>query len=70
MRNATISTSRTRASADHLIDYRPLPATWGDRDALRAVRAAKVRAAGHGQDPSTVQLSAPPEGSRHSLARS
>lgn len=70
MRNATISTSRTRASTDHLIDYRPLPATWGDRDALRAVRAAKARAAGHGQDPSTLQLPALAEGSRRSLARS
>ena len=29
MRNATISTSRTRASADHLIDYRPLPRHLG-----------------------------------------
>lgn len=45
MKNATIATSRTRATTDRLIDYRPLPAAWGDRDALRAVRAARARAA-------------------------
>lgn len=61
MRNATISTSRTRATADHLIDYRPLPASWGDRDDLHAMRVAKVHAADCGQDPSTLQLPAPPE---------
>jgi len=62
MRNATIATSRTRATTDRLIDYRPLPAAWGDREALRAVRAARTRAARHGQDPSTVQLPAVPAG--------
>ncbi|MDN5821679.1 MAG: hypothetical protein L0H39_09335 [Brachybacterium sp.] len=39
---------------------RPLPASFGDRDALQATRAAKVRAADRGQDPSTLQLPAPP----------
>ncbi|HJG90759.1 MAG TPA: hypothetical protein K8V81_03445 [Brachybacterium massiliense] len=59
MRNATISTSRTRATADApLIDYRPLPASFGDREGLRAVRAAKSRAARRGEDPSTLQLPA------------
>lgn len=42
MRNATISTSRTRATtATPLIDYRPLPAAWGDLDALHAARVAR-----------------------------
>lgn len=54
MQNATIATSRTRATADHLIDYRPLPASWGDVDVLRAVRARRARAAAQGMDPSTV----------------
>ncbi|MGO1225381.1 MAG: hypothetical protein ACTMII_09745 [Brachybacterium sp.] len=65
MRNATISTSRTRATTeDHLIDYRPLPATWGELESLQQVRAAKARAAARGQDPSTFELAAlpsPPE---------
>ena len=59
MRNATIATSRTRATADApLIDYRPLPASFGDREGLRAVRAAKSRAARRREDPSTLQLPA------------
>ena len=54
------ATSRTRATADTpLIDYRPLPASFGDREGLRAVRAAKSRAARRGEDPSTLQLPAP-----------
>lgn len=63
MRNATIATSRTRATTEHLIDYRPLPAAWGDREALREVRTARARAAERGLDPSTLQItasSAPP----------
>lgn len=68
MRNATISTSRTRASADHLIDYRPLPAAWGDLEALHAMRAAKGRAADRGRDSSTLQLPVVP-GAARSLAR-
>ncbi|ATG50708.1 hypothetical protein CFK38_03620 [Brachybacterium vulturis] len=62
MRDATISTSRTRATSDHLIDYRPLPASYGDREALHSLRVAKVRAAERGEDPSTLKLPAPPEG--------
>lgn len=58
MKNATISTSRTRAVTAPLIDYRPLPAAFGDRESLRALRAAKARAARHGEDPSTLQLPA------------
>jgi hypothetical protein len=58
MKNATIATSRTRASADHVITYRPLPETWGDVDSLRAVRARKARAAARGTDPSTLEISA------------
>ncbi len=61
MRAATIATSRTRATADHLIDYRPLPAAWGDRTALQEVRTAKARAAERGLDPSTLEVAAPPE---------
>lgn len=57
MRNATIATSRTRATTD-LIDYRPLPAAWGDVESLRAVRAAKARAADRGLDTSTLEVSA------------
>ncbi|GAA4519206.1 hypothetical protein GCM10023160_02590 [Brachybacterium paraconglomeratum] len=61
MRNATIATSRTRVTAeDHLIDYRPLPAAWGDVASLQQVRAAKARAAARGQDPSTLVVTAPP----------
>ena len=58
MRNATIATSRTRATADHLINYRPLPATWGDLESLQEVRAAKSRAAARGLDPSTLEITA------------
>lgn len=58
MKNATIATSRTRASADHVITYRPLPETWGDVDSLRAVRARKARAAARGTDPSTLEIPA------------
>lgn len=61
MRNATIATSRTRATSDDLIDYRPLPAAWGDVESLRAVRAAKARAAEHGLDPSTLEIAATDE---------
>ncbi|ASK65712.1 hypothetical protein CFK39_07525 [Brachybacterium avium] len=61
MRDATISTSRTRATSDHLIDYRPLPASYGDREALHSLRVAKVRATERGEDPSTLQLPTPPE---------
>lgn len=57
MRNATIATSRTRATTD-LIDYRPLPAAWGDVESLRAVRATKARAADRGLDPSTLEIAA------------
>ena len=60
MKNATIATSRTRATTD-LIDYRPLPATWGDIEALHTVRRARARAAEHGLDPSTLDV---PETSR------
>ena len=56
MRNATIATSRTRATSDRLIDYRPRPAAYGDRGALHALRSAKARAADRGEDPSTLQL--------------
>lgn len=69
MRNATISTSRTRASSDHLIDYRPLPAAWGDLDALHAVRDARSRAADRGQDPSTLQVPVPERPSGRSTGR-
>ncbi|MFC7374829.1 hypothetical protein ACFQS2_09680 [Brachybacterium sp. GCM10030267] len=44
MKNATIATSRTRAADHEFIEYRPLPAAWGDLEALRSVRAAKARA--------------------------
>lgn len=61
MRNATFTTSRTRATTeDHLIDYRPLPAAWGDVESLQQVRAAKARAATRGQDPSTLEVTALP----------
>lgn len=70
MRNATISTSRTRAAADHLIDYRPLPHSFGDRASLRAVRVAKARAADRGLDPSTLELrTAPAQPSHRAPAR-
>ena len=61
MKNATIATSRTRASADHVIAYRPLPEAWGDVESLRAVRARKARAAARGTDPSTLEIAAPHE---------
>ena len=54
MKNATIATSRTRADSDHLIPYRPRPATWGDVETLQAVRAQRSPAAGQGLDPSTL----------------
>lgn len=55
MRNATIATSRTRATTDDpLIDYRPLPSAWGDVKALRSLRWAKARAAHRGADPTTA----------------
>lgn len=61
MRNATISTSRTRADAeDHLIDYRPLPAAWGELESLQQVRAVKAHAAARGQDPSTIEVAVLP----------
>lgn len=59
MKNATIATSRTRATETPLIDYRPLPAAWGDVEALREVRAARSRAARRGEDPSTLQVVLP-----------
>src|SRR5699024_4604367 len=58
MRNATIATSRTRATTDRLIDYRPLPAARGDRESLRALRTAKAQAGLGGEDPRTLQLPA------------
>lgn len=68
MRDATISTSRTRATPDHLIDYRPLPEAWGDRAALQSVRASRTRAAMRGEDPSTLQLSATAAGASSEAA--
>lgn len=68
MRNATIATSRTRATTDQLIDYRPLPAAWGDLEALQAQRAEKARAAARGLDPSTLEIAVVPTGSHHSPA--
>ncbi|MDN5685348.1 MAG: hypothetical protein L0G94_01515 [Brachybacterium sp.] len=64
MKNATIATSRTRATTENLIDYRPLPAAWGDVEALHAVRAARTEAAGSGHDASTVEIAAASETSR------
>ncbi|MCT1908217.1 hypothetical protein [Brachybacterium paraconglomeratum] len=58
MKNATIATSRTRATSDHLIAYRPLPRAWGDVDALHAVRERRTLAAAQGLDPSTLELPA------------
>ena len=58
MKNATIATSRTRATSDHLIAYRPLPSAWGDVDALHAVRERRSLAASQGLDPSTLELPA------------
>lgn len=56
MKNATISTSRTRATTtdDTLIDYRPLPSAWGDVRALRALRSRKARVARRGADPTVL----------------
>ena len=56
MKNATIATSRTRASSDRLIAYRPRPREWGDVDALQAVRERRAYAAARGLDPSTLEL--------------
>ena len=64
MRNATIATSRTRATTDQLIDYRPLPAQWGDLEALQAQRAEKARAAARGPDPSTLEIAGAPTSPR------
>lgn len=58
MRDATIATSRTRATADHLIDYRPLPARWGDVEALHALRVRRSEAAARGLDTNTLTLPA------------
>lgn len=66
MRNATIATSRTRATSDQLIDYRPLPAQWGDLEALQAVRAEKARAAARGQDSSTLEIESVPAATHRS----
>ncbi|HJB10321.1 MAG TPA: hypothetical protein H9786_07285 [Candidatus Brachybacterium merdavium] len=56
MKNATISTSRTRAttSDDALIEYRPLSSDWGDVTALRALRSRKARSARRGADPTVL----------------
>ena len=69
MRNATIATSRTRAATDQLIDYRPLPAEWGDLEALHALRAEKSRAAAHGLDASTLEIERVPAERSHRTAR-
>ena len=69
MRNATIATSRTRATTDQLIDYRPLPAEWGDLEALHALRAEKSRAAAHGLDASTLEIERVPAERSHRTAR-
>ncbi|WP_193103716.1 hypothetical protein [Brachybacterium sp. FME24] len=61
MKNATIATSRTRATSADLIEYRPLPETWGDVAALHALRAAKAGAAERGLDPSTLEFATAPE---------
>lgn len=69
MRNATIATSRTRAATDQLIDYRPLPAEWGDLEALHALRAEKSRAAAHGLDASTLEIERVPAERSHRTVR-
>ena len=69
MRNATIATSRTRATTDQLIDYRPLPAEWGDLEALHALRAEKSRAAAHGLNASTLEIERVPAERSHRTAR-
>jgi hypothetical protein len=43
MKNATISTSRTRADDRPLITYRPLDPRLGEAESLREVRAARRR---------------------------
>ena len=70
MKNATIATSRTRATTDDLIDYRPLPAAWGDVEALHAVRAARAGAAERGLDPTTVEIEVVPEAPRNARSSS
>lgn len=61
MRDATIATSRTRASdTPDLIDYRPAPQEWGDTEALYRLRAAKARAAEQGLDPSVLEIATEP----------
>lgn len=52
MRNATISTSRTRADSRPPITYRPLDPSLGDVEHLRAVRAARAASF----DPSTATV--------------
>lgn len=56
MKNATISTSRTRATTtdDSLIEYRPLSPSWGDMTGLRALRFCRARSARRGADPSVL----------------
>ena len=53
MKNATIATSRTRASTRGRITYRPLPRAWGDVDGLHAVRERRARAAAAVSAPDT-----------------
>ena len=61
MRDATIATSRTRASdTPDLIDYRPAPQEWGDTEALYRLRAAKARAAEQELDPSVLEIATEP----------
>lgn len=72
MRDATIATSRTRADRRPLIDYRPVPASWGDTEALHQLRLQKARAAELGEDPSLLQfraVPAPQQRTRTPLAR-
>ena len=59
MNNATIATSRPRRGATPApLDYRPLPAEWGDVESLRALRSLKAHVAEQGGDPSLVTLDA------------
>lgn len=61
MRDATIATSRTRASdTPDPIDYRPAPQEWGDTEALYRLRVAKARAAEQGLDPSVLEIATEP----------
>ena len=71
MRDATIATSRTRATTDTPpIAYRPLPDAWGDADALRELRAAKAEVAARtGADPTTLEMPAVPAESAPSSGR-